>query len=235
MISCLIFFAIPFPALAPMNSSSPARSQMTYQQVRAWSVLPPATLAVFEQLRREDFVPADWRGAAYGDFAIPLGGGQHMLTPTVAGRMLQTLAPARGDTILEIGTGSGYLTACLALLGASVHSLEIRPELARQARVNLKRAGIGNAEVEEGDAFNWQPAAPAYDVVAITGAMPVYDARFESLLKPGGRLFAVAGQAPVMEARLVRLTGGRQREETSLFETMIDPLEHAATVNGFVF
>jgi protein-L-isoaspartate(D-aspartate) O-methyltransferase len=219
----------------PMNPSPSARSQMTYQQVRAWSVLPPAALAVFERLQREDFVPADWRGAAYGDLAIPLGSGQHMLTPVVAGRILQALAPAQGDTILEVGTGSGYLTACLALLGASVHSLEIRPELARQARVNLKRAGIGNAEVEDGDAFAWQPAAPAYDVVAITGAMPVYDARFESLLKPGGRLFTVTGQAPVMEARLVRLTGGRQREETSLFETLLDPLDHAATGNRFVF
>jgi protein-L-isoaspartate(D-aspartate) O-methyltransferase len=218
-----------------MTTSSLARTQMTYQQIRAWSVLPPQTLAVFEQLAREDFVPPEWRGAAYADFAIPLADGQHMLTPTVVGRIVQALSPTRADSILEIGTGSGYLTACLALLGGSVHSLEIRPQLARQARVNLKHAGIGNAAVEEADAFSWQPAAPGYDVVVFTGALPVYDARFEALLRPGGRLFAVTGATPVMDARLVRLTAQRQREESSLFETVIDPLDHAATIRQFVF
>lgn len=218
-----------------MNPSLSARTQMTYQQVRAWSVLPPETLAVFERLQREDFVPEDWRGAAYADTAIPLPDGQHMLTPTVVGRILQALAPTRDETILEIGTGSGYLTACLALLGASVRSIEIRPALARMARASLKRAGIGNAEIEDADAFTWQPAAPGYDVVAVTGALPVYDARFESLLRPGGRLFVVTGTAPVMEAQLVRLTQQGRREETSLFETLIDPLDHAASPSLFVF
>lgn len=218
-----------------MNHAPSPRTQMTYQQMRAAAVLPPEVLAVFEGLPREQFVPEEWRGAAYADFAIPLGEEQHMLTPTVVGRIVQTLAPRPGDTILEIGTGSGYLTACLARLGASVHSLEIRPELARRARANLRQAGIGNAEVEEADAFSWQPAAPAYDVVAITGSMPVYDPRFEELLRPGGRLFAVAGTAPVMEARLVGLNLQRQRVATSLFETLIDPLDHAASSSGFVF
>lgn len=216
-----------------MTPHDAARTQMTYQQIRAWSVLPPGTLEVFEELRREDFVPADWRGAAYADLPIPLGDGQHMLTPTVIGAVLQALAPARPDAVLEIGTGSGYLTACLAKLAAGVHSLEIRPALARQARINLKQAGIGNATVEEADAFQWEPAAPAYDVVAITGAMPVYDPRFEKLLKPGGRLFAVVGKAPVMEARLVRLTTARQREESSLFETVIDTLQCPAAPARF--
>lgn len=218
-----------------MNPSPSARTQMTYQQIRAWSVLPPATLAVFEQLAREEFVPDVWRGAAYADYAIPLGDGQHMLTPTVVGRLLQAVAPQGGESILEIGTGSGYLTACLARLGGKVHSLEIRPALARQARINLRQAGIGNAEVEEADAFGWQAAAPGYDVIAITGALPVYDARFEALLNPGGRLFVVSGTAPVMEARLVRLTAQRGREQTSLFETLLDPLEHATTTSSFEF
>jgi protein-L-isoaspartate(D-aspartate) O-methyltransferase len=218
-----------------MQTSTPARSQMTYQQVRAWSVLPPETLAIFEQLPRDSFVPAAWQGAAYADFAIPLSDGQHMLTPTVVGRILQAVTVRRSDQVLEIGTGSGYLTACLSLLGAQVHSLEIRPEFAHQARQNLKAAGIGNAQVEEADAFNWQAAAPGYDVVVITGSMPVYDPRFESLLKPGGRLFAVSGTAPVMEAQLVRLNTSKQRDVHSLFETVLDPLEHAATINRFVF
>lgn len=208
-----------------MIATAEARTQMAYQQIRAWTVLPPEMLAVFEQLPREDFVPESWRGAAYADLAIPLGDGQHMLTPTLLGGIVQALAPTRTDTVLEVGTGSGYLTACLARLSASVHSLEIRPALARQARINLQRAGIGNATIEEADAFDWQPAAPAWDVIAITGALPVYDPRFEQLLKPGGRLFVVTGDAPVMDARLVGLTAGGQREQRSLFETLIDPLD----------
>jgi protein-L-isoaspartate(D-aspartate) O-methyltransferase len=218
-----------------MPPNAAARTQMTYQQVRAWSVLPPEVLAVFEQLPREGFVPAAWRGAAYGDLAIPLGEGQHMLTPTVVGRVLQAVTVRRTDRVLEIGTGSGYLTACLALLGKQVTSLEIRPEFAHRARQNLRAAGVGNAQVEEADAFSWQPSAPGFDVVVITGSMPVYDARFEALLAPGGRLFAVSGTAPVMEARLIRLTGGKGRDVHSLFETVIDPLSHAATTSSFEF
>jgi protein-L-isoaspartate(D-aspartate) O-methyltransferase len=207
---------------------------MTYQQVRASSVLPPETLAVFEQLPREIFVPQAAQGAAYGDLAIPLGHGQHMLPPTVVGRILQAVTVRRQDQVLEIGSGSGYLTACLALLATQVRSLEIRPELAHHARQNLKAAGIGNATVEEADAYAWQPAAPGYDVVVITGSLPVYDARFESLLNPGGRLFVVSGQAPVMEARLIRLLSSG-RDVHSLFETVIDPLTHAAAPSHFVF
>src|SRR5688572_193856 len=112
-----------------MNPTSDARTQMTYQQIRAWSVLPQETLEVFESLRREEFVPAAWRGAAYADTAIPLGYGQHMLTPTIVGGILRAVGLAPADSVLEIGTGSGYLTACLARLSTSVHSLEIRPEL----------------------------------------------------------------------------------------------------------
>jgi protein-L-isoaspartate(D-aspartate) O-methyltransferase len=208
---------------------------MAYQQVRAWSVLPPETLAIFEQLPRESFVPQASLGIAYADLAIPLGDGQHMLTPTVVGRILQSVTVGRSDHVLEIGTGSGYLTACLALLGGQVHSLEIRPSLAQQARQNLKAAGIGNAQVEEADAFTWTPAAPGYDVVVITASMPLYDPRFESLLKPGGRLFVVTGEAPVMEARLVRLNSSKERDVHSLFETVIDPLTHAATISRFQF
>lgn len=218
-----------------MQTSTFPRSQMTYQQIRAWSVLPPETLAVFEQLPRELFVPAASRGAAYGDMAIALGHGQHMLPPTVVGRILQAVTVRRSDRILEIGTGSGYVTACLALLGAQVRSLEIQPELAHQARQNLKAAGIGNAQVEEADAFSWQPAAPGYDVVVITGSLPVYDPRFESLLNPGGRLFVVSGESPVMEATLVRLNDSKMRDVHSLFETVMDPLIHAVAPGHFVF
>jgi protein-L-isoaspartate(D-aspartate) O-methyltransferase len=154
-----------------MTSIDQARTQMAYQQIRAWKVLTPEALAVFEQMPRELFVPERWRGAAYADMAIPLGEGQHMLTPTVAGAIVRALDPKRTDSVLEIGTGSGYVTACLARLSAGVHSLEIRPSLARQARINLQAAGVGNATVEEADAFSWQPASPGWDVIAINGSM----------------------------------------------------------------
>ncbi len=218
-----------------MLATSAARTQMTYQQVRAWSVLPPEVLAVFERLPREDFVPSAWAGAAYGDFAVPLGDGQHMLTPTVVGRILQAVTVRSTDKVLEIGTGSGYLSACLALLGSQVHSLEIRPELARQARTSLKAAGIGNVEVEEADAFAWQSTRPSWDVIVLTGSLPRYDARFESLLAPHGRLFVISGEAPAMEARLIRKDNEKLRDIHSLFETVVDPLDNTVAISHFVF
>jgi protein-L-isoaspartate(D-aspartate) O-methyltransferase len=218
-----------------MPATSAARTQMTYQQVRAWSVLPPDVLAVFERLPREVFVPATWSGAAYADLAVPLAEGQHMLTPTVVGRILQAVTVRRTDKVLEIGTGSGYLSACLALLCDQVHSLEIRPALARQARTNLKTAGIGNVEVEDADVFAWKSTRPAWDVIVITGSLPHHDARFESLLAPQGRLFVITGDAPVMEARLIRKDSDKLRDVHSLFETVVDPLDHAAANDQFVF
>lgn len=207
---------------------------MTTQQVRAWSVLAPEVLDVFERLPRERFVPPAWRGAAYGDFPIPLGFGQHMHTPSVAGRTLQAVAVRPTDHVLEIGTGSGYLTAALALLATQVHSLEIRPELATQARTNLQAAGIANAEVEDADAFNWA-GSPRFDVIVLGGSLPTYDARFEAWLKPGGRLFGVIGEEPVMEAVLVRLDPAGKRSSHGLFETVIDTLTHPRAAAQFDF
>lgn len=218
-----------------MVATSVSRDQMTYQQVRAWSVLPPEVLSVFGRLAREDFVPAAWHGAAYADLAIPLGDGQHMLVPSVVGRILQAVAVRGTDRVLEIGTGSGYLTACLALLCQQVHSLEIRPSLAHQARTNLKSAGIGNAGVEEADVFAWQSTQPFWDVIVLTGSIPQYDARFESLLAPQGRMFVTTGNAPVMEARLLQKNQKGQLQVRSLFETVIDPLDHATAVSRFEF
>lgn len=218
-----------------MSDTAAIRTQMTYQQVRAWSVLPQEVLAVFERLPREDFVPAAWSGVAYADLAIPLGDHQHMLTPSVAGRILQAVTVRPGDHILEIGTGSGYLTACMALLGAHVHSLEIRPALVRHARANLKAAGIGNAEVEEANVFAWDSPQPRWDIIVLTGSLPVYDPRFEALLAPHGRLFVIVGEAPVMEAQLVRRGDKTLRDVHSLFETVVDPLDHAVATSHFVF
>ena len=218
-----------------MSAQLDARTQMTYQQVRAWNVLAPEVLDVFERLPRERFVPDAWRNAAYGDFPVPLGDGQHMLQPSLAGRLLQATSPRRGERVLEIGTGSGYLTASLALLSAHVTSLEIRPALAHRARQNLKSAGIANAEVEEADAFAWEGGAARFDVIVLTGSLPVYDDRFEAWLRPGGRLLAIVGEDPVMEVLLVRLDSQGKRSSQGLFETVVDPLDHAQPVPGFRF
>lgn len=218
-----------------MHAHSAARTQMTFQQVRAWNVLDEHVLDVVERLPRELFVPEAWRGAAYGDLPIPLSDGQHMLRPSVAGRLLQALALKRSDRVLEIGTGSGYLTACLAMLATHVLSLEIRPQLASRARASLAAAAIGNAEVEDADAFQWNAGAPRFDAVVITGSMPVYDPRFEAWLRPGGRLIGFTGTAPVMEALLVRLDAAGTASRTGLFETVVDALDHAPTVEKFAF
>jgi protein-L-isoaspartate(D-aspartate) O-methyltransferase len=207
---------------------------MTTQQVRAWSVLAPDVLDVFERLPRERFVPEPWRGAAYGDFPVPLDDGQHMWRPSVAGRVLQALTVRPTDQVLEIGTGSGYLTAALALLASQVHSLEIRPRLATQARANLQAAGIANAEIEEADGFHWA-GSPRFDVIVLGGSLPTYDSRFEAWLKPGGRLLAVTGEEPVMEAVLVRLDAAGKRSSQGLFETVIDPLAHPTAAPQFDF
>lgn len=218
-----------------MQAHSAVRSQMTFQQVRAWNVLDEHVLDVFERLPRELFVPEAWRGAAYGDLPLPLPEGQHMLTPSVAGRLLQALALKRSDRVLEIGTGSGYVTACLALLATHVLSLEIRPALAARARANLAAAAIGNAEVEDADAFAWEAGSPRFDAIVLTGSLPVYDPRFEAWLRPGGRLYVVTGTAPVMEAMLVRLDSAGTASRFGLFETVVDPLDHAPTVAKFAF
>jgi protein-L-isoaspartate(D-aspartate) O-methyltransferase len=166
---------------------------------------------------------------------VPLAEGQSMLAPKVEGRILQSLAVTPADRVLEVGTGSGYFAACLGQLARSVHSIEVRPALARSALENLQRNGVHNVTVEVLDAMTLDVDGE-YDVIALTGSLPVYDARFERALKPGGgRLFAVVGTRPVMEARRVTRAGHGEWATESLFETVMDPLLHAPTPPKFVF
>jgi len=218
-----------------MQPSAVAREQMTYQQVRAWSALPPESLAVFDRLAREQFVPAAWQRLAYADLPVPLAHGQHMLRPSVVGRIVQAVAIQQAELVLEIGTGSGYVSACLSLLGAKVLSLEVHADIAEQARQNLRAAGLGDVQVEQADAFALPATGPRYDAIVLTGSMPVYDPRFEAMLRPGGRLFAVVGRAPIMEARLVTLDAQGKRTVHSLFETATDTLLHAPDPAVFSF
>ena len=216
-----------------MHRADP-REQMIEQQVRAWDVLDARVLEVLRQVPRELFVPHGQRYRAYADVEVPLAHAQHMLRPSVAGRLLQALLPGTGEAVLQIGAGTGFVTACLRAMAAQVRSLEIFAELAEAARRNLATLGMRDVEVLDADALSADGGA-RYDAIAVTASLPLYDARFERMLTLGGRLFVVVGEAPVMEARLVRRTAEDAWSAQSLFETVIDPLVHAARPPEFTF
>jgi protein-L-isoaspartate(D-aspartate) O-methyltransferase len=211
-----------------------AREQMIEHQVRAWNVLDERVLAVMRRVPREQFVPQDQRYRAYADAEVPLTRGQHMLRPSVVGRLLQALLPAPSERVLEIGSGSGFVTACLRSMAARVRTLEVLPELAVSARRNLAALGMQDVEVVDADAMQGDGGA-RYDVIALTASLPVYDARFERMLTLGGRLFVVVGEPPVMDARLVERTSEESFATRSLFETVIDPLMNALRPPEFKF
>ncbi|HYK99807.1 MAG TPA: protein-L-isoaspartate O-methyltransferase [Steroidobacteraceae bacterium] len=213
---------------------SRAREQMVEQQVRAWDVLDERVLGTLRQVPRESFVPAPQRWRAYADAEVPLPGGQHMLRPSVVGRLLQALEPGAGMRVLEVGAGSGFVAACLRAAGARVRSLEIYAELAELAARNLAAFGMHDVEIVNADALD-ADSGERYDAIAVTGSLPLYDGRFERQLTVGGRLFVVVGEAPVMEARLVRRISETAWATDSLFETVIDPLVNAPRPARFSF
>jgi protein-L-isoaspartate(D-aspartate) O-methyltransferase len=210
------------------------REQMIEQQVRAWDVLDMRVLDVLRRVPRELFVPEPQRYRAYADVEVPLARGQHMLRPSVAGRLLQAVLPLQAERVLEVGAGSGFITACLRSMAGKVRSLEIFPDLAETAYRNLATLGMRDVEVVEADALQGD-SGTQYDVVAVTASLPLYDARFEQMLTIGGRLFVVVGEPPVMEARLVQRTAESAFATQSLFETVIDPLVNAAQPPRFAF
>lgn len=211
-----------------------ARQQMIEQQVHTWDVFDERVLQAMADVKRELFVPQQWRGAAFADGPIPLPQGQVMLAPKIQGRILQALALRPDDVALEIGTGSGYLAACMGKLAASVRSIEIFPDLATRASAALFEAALNNVAVETGDAMRLEENA-RYDAIAVTASLPLYDERFQRALKPGGRLFIVVGPAPVMEAWKITRVGEREWTREGLFETVIDPLINAPRPAEFIF
>jgi protein-L-isoaspartate(D-aspartate) O-methyltransferase len=211
-----------------------ARLQMVDQQIRTWEVLDPRVLDAIARVPREAFVPAAYRELAFADGPIPIPGGQAMLAPKLQGRILQALSIDSSERALEIGTGTGYLCACLNLLARETTSFEILPELAARARANLAALGGAQPLVETRDAFDAAEFG-GYDAIAVTGSLPVYDPRFERALNVGGRLFLVVGAAPVMDAILVRRVAPGEWVRESLFETVIPPLMNAAPAEKFVF
>lgn len=215
-----------------------ARSNMIEQQVRPWDVLDQRVLDVLADIPREKFVGTEHHGLAYSDFQLPIGFGQTLFKPTLDGRMLQTLAINVTDKVLEIGTGSGYLTACIARLAHSCDSVEIHPELAASATARLADLGICNVHVHQLDAASSWDAKDNYDAIAFGGSIESIPEFYKQKMAIGGRLFAVLGSTdqPTMEAVLLsRLTESEWTQE-SMFETRIDPLVNFATAEPeFVF
>lgn len=208
-----------------------ARHAMIEQQVRPWEVLDPRVLETLAAVRREDFVPAAYRQLAFADLPLPIGHGEIMMKPVVEGRLLQALSVAGGDEVLEIGTGTGYLTACLALLGRAVHSIDCHEDFVANARRRLDAAGITNVRTETADAFDWQPER-MFDAIAVTAAVANVPEQFGQWLKPGGRMFVVHGLSPVQEATLFTWRDGSLNGE-SLFETDIPYLRGAEPIAKF--
>jgi protein-L-isoaspartate(D-aspartate) O-methyltransferase len=212
-----------------------ARFNMVEQQIRPWEVLDQHVLDLLYVVRREDFVPQAYQALAFSDLEIPIGEGETMLQPKMEARILQEVAPGGTDKVLEVGTGSGYMAALLAHRARHVHSVEISPALKRFGETNLRKAGIVNVTVEQGDAARgWSKHAP-YDVILLTGSTPVLPDAFLAQLAPGGRLFAVVGEPPVMSARLVTAVGGGSFNTLDLFETVLAPLKNALEREKFVF
>jgi protein-L-isoaspartate(D-aspartate) O-methyltransferase len=211
-----------------------AREKMIEQQVRAWDVFDPDVLAVLAEIPRERFVPREYRGLAFSDSNIPIGCGQFMMTPTLEGRVLQSLELGGGEKILEIGTGSGFLTACLAKLGAHVTSIEIFAELSRRARARLDDAGIENVDLQCLDATAQLPPG-RFNAVVVTGSIHRFDPRYGDVLAADGRLFVVVGDPPAMDALRIRRTGESAWASESLFETVLPPLVNAGPPPQFSF
>ena len=214
-----------------------AREMMVEQQVRPWEVLDMAVLDVIGRVPREAFVAEQHRALAYADLELPLGHGASMMKPVVEGRMLQALQLRPGDSVLEVGTGSGYSSACLGALAREVVSLELVPELAASARARLDATGLGsNVRIEVADALQYDCGERLFDAVCVTGAVTQVPARFLQWLRPGGRLFVVRGQAPAMEAvRMLKADAVNAAATESLFETGLAYLQGAEPVPQFLF
>jgi protein-L-isoaspartate(D-aspartate) O-methyltransferase len=212
-----------------------ARFNMIEQQIRPWEVLDQDVLNLLSIVKRENFVPAAYRELAFADLEIPLPAGQHMLAPRVEARVLQELSVKKHESVLEIGAGSGYMAALLAHRSQHVLTVEIEPELAELAKSNLAANGVLNAEVVTGDAARgWSAAAP-YDVICVSGGLPVLPQEMLEHLKVGGRLAAFVGSLPVMKAQIITRVDEKQFRVSDVFETYVEPLANAVQPSRFKF
>jgi protein-L-isoaspartate(D-aspartate) O-methyltransferase len=208
---------------------------MVEQQVRTWEVLDQVVLDLMETAPRDEFVPDEFRSLAYADISIPIGHGECMMPPRVEARLLQALRLDAADRVLEIGTGSGFLTYLLAALAGHVVSVEIHDDLLEAARDRLQTHSVHNVTLEAADGMGGRPRGAPYDAIAVTGSVPLLEDHFQRQLAIGGRLFVVVGQAPAMEALLIRRIGEEQWTTESLFETVLAPLKGAPRPSRFAF
>ena len=213
----------------------PARFNMVEQQIRPWDVIHPGVLQLLSGLSRDVYVPDAYSGLAYADTEIPLADGQSMMTPRVEARLLQALDIQADDTVLEIGTGSGFLAACLGAMGHHVTSCEADAGLAQTARDTLAAQQVANVHVEHRNIFDVWPGSRQFDAIAVTGSVPAIPSQLEQALRVNGRLFIVVGDAPAMAAMLITRVGEDSFSRTALFETELSRLRGAAEPQGFVF
>ncbi len=211
------------------------RFNMVEQQVRPWDVLDGKVLGLMDTTPREAYVPKNYRELAYADIEVPLGNGQAMLPPRIVGRMLQAVNMHPTDVALEVGTGSGYLTSLLAQSIRKVYSVDIEADFIARAQTTLNEQGLTNVVLEVGDAAQgWDKHQP-YDIIIITGSLPVLPDSFKQSLQRGGRLVAVIGRGPIMEATLITRIGENEWSSQVLFETELAPLQNAVAPKAFTF
>lgn len=212
-----------------------ARHNMIEQQIRPWNVLDQHSLDALKHVPREDFVPKAFKKMAFSDVQIPLANNQTMLAPKIEAHILQAVQVQANDHVLEVGTGTGFLTALLAEKAKKVTSLEIFPELTNQAQKNIDQQGISNVQLETRDAAHGYASSINYDVIVLSGAMPDVPMDYKKLLSQGGRLFAVTGESPNMSARLLTRVADDQWSDVVLFETELDMLVNAEEKESFKF
>lgn len=217
------------------NNLDIARVNMVEQQIRPWNVLNQQVLDLLTVSPRQDYLPEQYRSLAYADIGVPIGNGQTAMPPKVEAHFLQALEIKPGESILEVGTGCGHLTSLLATLGKHVYSVELIPELHELAARNLSAHGITNVTLEIGDASGGWPQHEPYDVIAITGSLPILPDSFRNSLAVGGRMIAILGQSPVMAVKLMQKTGSNHWLERDLFETDVASLHNAQIPKQFAF
>ena len=230
----LNFFVLQFRQRAAMDIEL-ARFNMIEQQIRPWEVLDPSVLALLKEIPRENFVPPEHSAVAFADFCVPLAHGQCMMQPKVEARLLQSLALTELDQVLEIGTGTGYMTALLSRHCSHVTSVDIHGDFLRPAAARLEALGIHNVTLEEGDGADGWNAAGNWDAILLTGSVPVLPDTYCQALAPSGRLAAIVGQDPVMEAMLYCQNADGELSQQSLFETSLPPLINARAPSAFTF
>jgi len=217
------------------NDLETARFNMVEQQIRPFEVIDERVLKTLQSVPRERFVGDEYQGLAFADIAVPIGEGQRMMKPVQEAHLLQALNIQPGESVLEIGTGSGFVTACLADLGGVVTSYEIRSGLAADAAQRLQALDVRDVELVTGDGLHASLAPNSFKVIAATGSVPSYPTYLEDLLAPGGRLFVVVGEAPAMSAMLISRNADGEIWKEQLFETVVPPLDNAPQPDHFVF